>query len=275
MIQHSRFVFVRNLALILAVSLVGAAGCSSDETTRQLPAEERFRTAMALYEDGDYLEAIEEFKVVTLQFQGTSFADDAQFYMAECRFDREEFILAAFEYDVLLRTMPTSTFVPRARFQKATCYYSMSPNSYLDQENSRRAIDEYQAFIEYHPTDTLATVAESRIVEMNRKLAEKDFNNGLTYLKLDYNRAAIYYFDVVLEKFHDTPFAEPALLRKAEAFVGRKRFAEARETILKFLEKYPKSEYLEDATEIQKDIVDGEAAAAKDAARLRPSAGGK
>jgi len=275
MIQLSHSAFARNVIRILAVVAVGIAGCSVDETTRQIPADERFRGAMALYEDGDYLEAIEEFKIVTLQYQGTAFADDAQFYMAQCRFERDEFILAAFEYDVLLRTMPTSEFVSRARFQKATCYYEMSPNSYLDQDNSRRAIDEYQVFIEYHPTDSLASVAESRIGEMNTKLAEKDFNNGLTYLKLEYNRAAIYYFDVVLEKYHDTPFAEPALLRKAEALTARKRFGEAKETIGKFLEKYPKSQYLEDLGGIQSDIVDGEAAAAKEAARLRPSGGAK
>lgn len=156
-------------------------GCTSEEAERQMPAAERFALGMELFNDEDYLQAIEEFKVVTLQYQATAFADDAQFYMAESRMAREEFILAAFEYEILLRTMPTSEFVSRARFQRATCYYNMSPSSRLDQENSRKAIDEYQAFIEYHPTDSLATVAEQRITEMNTKLAQKDFDNGITY----------------------------------------------------------------------------------------------
>jgi outer membrane protein assembly factor BamD (BamD/ComL family) len=148
-------------------------------------------------------------------------------------------------------------------------------SSYLDQENSRRAIDEYQAFIEYHPTDSLASVAESRIAGLNTKLSQKEFENGLTYLKLEYYRAAIYYFDVVLEKYHDTPFAEPALLRKAEALTARKRFPEAKEAIEKFLQKYPASTLMEEVRVVQSDIVDGEATLAKGKARLNPPVGVK
>jgi len=222
-----------------------------------MPAAERFALGMELFNDEDYLQAIEEFKVVTLQYQATAFADDAQFYMAESRMAREEFILAAFEYEILLRTMPTSEFVSRARFQRETCYYNMSPSSRLDQENSRKAIDEYQAFIEYHPTDSLATVAEQRITEMNTKLAQKDFDNGMTYLRLEYNKAAVYYFDLVLEKYHDTPYAEPALLRKAQAQVARKRYAEAKEALDRFREKYPNSALGSDAEALQADVIAG------------------
>ncbi len=232
-------------------------GCTSEEAERQMPAAERFALGMELFNDEDYLQAIEEFKVVTLQYQATAFADDAQFYMAESRMAREEFILAAFEYEILLRTMPTSEFVSRARFQRATCYYNMSPSSRLDQENSRKAIDEYQAFIEYHPTDSLATVAEQRITEMNTKLAQKDFDNGITYLRLEYNKAAVYYFDLVLEKYHDTPYAEPALLRKAQAQVARKRYAEAKEALDRFREKYPNSALGSDAETLQADVTAG------------------
>jgi len=232
-------------------------GCTSEEAERQMPAAERFALGMELFNDEDYLQAIEEFKVVTLQYQATAFADDAQFYMAESRMAREEFILAAFEYEILLRTMPTSEFVSRARFQRATCYYNMSPSSRLDQENSRKAIDEYQAFIEYHPTDSLATVAEQRITEMNTKLAQKDFDNGMTYLRLEYNKAAVYYFDLVLEKYHDTPYAEPALLRKAQAQVARKRYAEAKEALDRFREKYPNSALGSDAEALQADVIAG------------------
>jgi outer membrane protein assembly factor BamD len=117
MIQMFRSYFVRSTTGFLVLLAVGFFGCSADETDRQIGAEERFALGMKKFNDGDYLEAIEDFKVVTLQYQGTGFADDAQFYLAESRFEREEFILAAFEYDVLLRAMPTSEFVARARFQ--------------------------------------------------------------------------------------------------------------------------------------------------------------
>jgi outer membrane protein assembly factor BamD len=196
---------------------------------------------MAKFKEEDYLEAIEDFKIVTLQYQGSQFGDDAQYYLAESRYVRSEFVLAAYEYDVLLRTAPTSEYVARARFRKATCFYELSPESYRDQDYSHKAIDEYQGFLEYHPVDSLAPTAEARIHELNTKLAKKDFENGAIYLTMQYNKAALYYFDLVLEKYHDTPYAELAQLRKAEALFNRKKFAEARSEMSKFIAKFPAS----------------------------------
>jgi outer membrane protein assembly factor BamD len=229
-------------------------GCGSDDATKQLSAEEQFKLGMKAFKDEDYLEAIEDFKVVSLQYQGSNVADSAQFYMAESRYIREEYILAAFEYDVLLRTLPSSIFGSRARFRRATCFYELSPKSYLDQNYTRKAIDEYQAFLEYHPTDTLAPVADQRINELNTKLAKKDYENGVIYMHMEYYKAATYYFDQVLEKYHDTQYAEPALLKKAQALTNRKKYADAKEAVDKFCLKYPTSALKSDANQLRADI---------------------
>jgi len=232
-------------------------GCGSEEATKQLSAEERFDNGMKAFKDEDYLTAIEEFKIVSLQYIGSKFADSAQFYLAECRYLRDEYILAAFEYDVLVRSMPSSIFVSRARFRRATCFYELSPNSILDQNYSRKAIDEYQAFLEYHPTDTLVSLAEQRINALNTKLAEKDFENGMTYMHMEYYKAATYYFDLVLDKYHDTQYAEPAYLKKAEALTNRKKYSDAKETLEKFREKYPSSILKLESDRLNSDIEAG------------------
>jgi outer membrane protein assembly factor BamD len=232
-------------------------GCGSEEATKQLSAEERFNDGMKAFKDEDYLAAIEEFKVVSLQYIGSKVADSAQFYLAESRYLRDEYILAAFEYDVLVRSMPSSIFVSRARFRRATCFYELSPNSILDQNYSRKAIDEYQAFLEYHPTDTLVSLAEQRINELNTKLAQKDFENGMTYMHMEYYKAATYYFDLVLDKYHDTQYAESAYLKKAEALANRKKYADAKETLDKFRAKYPSSVLKSDSDRLNSDIEAG------------------
>jgi outer membrane protein assembly factor BamD len=252
--RHLNSIFILFSFITLSTLIVG---CGSEEATKQLSAEQRYELGMKAFRDEDYLAAIEEFKVVSLQYQGSKVADSAQFYMAECRFIREEYILAAFEYDILIRTMPSSIFVSRARFRRATCFYELSPKSILDQNYSRKAIDEYQAFLEYHPTDTLVSSAEQRINELNTKLAQKDFENGLTYMHMEYYKAATYYFDVVLDKYHDTQYAEPALLRKAEALTNRKKYTDAKEAMDKFREKYPSSILKSDADRLNSDIEAG------------------
>lgn len=254
---------------ILFLFILGGAmcwvGCSSEEVVKQYDAAEEFQTGMKKFENGDYLEAIDNFKIVTLQFQGSRYADAAQFYMGECRFMHEEYVLAAYEYNQLLKLMPTSPYASRAQFQEATSYYKLSPPSYLDQTYTYKAIDAYQAFLEYYPTDSLASVAEERIRELNLKLAKKEYDNAIIYMKMDYFRSAAYYCDVVLTKYHDTPYAEPALFKKAEALYYRKKYTEAEEAITKFIEKYPSSSLRTDALRLREEIQKGIAAAAEEA----------
>ena len=252
--KHLNSILIFSSFITLSTFIVG---CGSEEATKQLSAEERYDLGMKAFKDENYLDAIEEFKVVSLQYLGSKVADSAQFYLAECRYLRDEYILAAFEYDVLVRTMPSSIFVSRSRFRRATCFYKLSPNSILDQNYSKKAIDEYQAFLEYHPTDTLVSLAEQRISELNTKLAEKDYENGMTYMHMEYYKAATYYFDLVLDKYHDTQYAESAYLKKAEALTFRKKFTDAKETLEKFRSKYPSSALKSDFDRLNSDIEAG------------------
>lgn len=251
--MHQHLTSLHTFIVLFLFSIL-FSGCGSDDATKQLSAEERYELGMKAFKDEDYLAAIEEFKVVSIQYQGSKVADSAQFYMAESRYLHGEYILAAFEYDILVRNMPASIFVSRSRFRRATCFYELSPQSRLDQNYSRKAIDEYQAFLEYHPADTLAPLAEERIVELNTKLAKKDYESGITYMHMEYYKAATYYFDLVLEKYHDTQYAEPALFKKAEALTNRKKYADAKEAVDKFCAKYPTSSMKSDADQLRIDI---------------------
>jgi len=253
--NRRQVILVALVAILVAGFALTVGGCAATQEFEQLSAEQRFTRAMDLYRDKSYLDAYEEFRIVTLQFQGSAFADSAQFQMGECRFMREEYLLAAYEYDVLTRTAPTSKLVPEARYKRALSYYRQSPEYYHDQTSTRQAIDEFQSFIEYHPTDSLVTDAEAKISELNTKLARKAFENGITYMHMEYYKSAATEFDFVLEKFHDSPYAEQAQLRKAEAMLKRKKLPEAKTEIEKFFVKYPNSALKQEAESLQKDIL--------------------
>jgi outer membrane protein assembly factor BamD len=227
-------------------------GCSQEEVTAPRSAEAIFESAMEKYKNEDFQEAYEEFRILTLQYPGSALSDDAQFLMGESKFSREEFILAAYEFEIVVRTMPTSEFVPNARFKMALCHFEAARPFYLDQESTRKAIDGFQAFIEYHPTDARVPEAEAKINELNYRLAEKEYESGLIYMKMEYYRAAGVSFDHVLEKYHDTPYAESAYFKKGEVLFFRKRYKEAGEVLTRFLERYPASAHRDDALSLVK-----------------------
>lgn len=216
-------------------------GCGSGEQATSLTVDQRFEHAKALFDDEDWLEAISEFTIVTLQFPGSAFADDAQFYLGECRFMRGEYLLAAFEYQTLKRNMPASPLVPEAQYKLALSYYRLSPKSTLDQQYTKKAIEEFQAFVEYYPSNEHAPDAEARINELNTRLAKKQYETAQLYATMEYYKASLFCYDDVIERYHDTEYAPLAMLGKTEVLITRRRYKEALVEVDRFLERFPNS----------------------------------
>lgn len=228
------------IIIILAIVLYS---CKSSDVEKILTAEERFELGMKEYEKGNYLEAIDEFNIITMQYPGSAVSDDAQYYLGECRFKREEYLLASYEYETLKRNMPASPLVPKAQYKIALCYYMLSPKSSLDQTYSWKAIEEFQTFIEYFPEDSLVVDAEAKISELREKLAKKDYETAILYMNMEYFKAATYYFDKVIDLYHDTKYSELAYVGKIEALIKRNKIDEAKSETEIFLKKYPQSKF--------------------------------
>lgn len=252
--QHSAFYQLLLLIVGILLTFILVA-CGSSDVTQSLSADERFELGKKKFDDEDYLEAINEFEIVKLQFPGSAVADDAQYYLAECRFRREEYLLAAEEYKALRRNTPASPLVPQAMYKTAFCYYELSPPSMLDQQYALMAIDEFQAFIEYNPTHELVPDAEAKIKELNTRLAKKLFDTAELYMTMEYYRSATIYYTTVVEKYHDTPYAEPALIGKVKSLIARRKYDEAKRDVNRFFEKYPMSVHRRQV-EILRDEID-------------------
>ena len=237
---------VKRMRSFIAVAVIGftlmIAGCgSSEKATTGGSVDERFAHAKALYDNKDYLEAINEFTVITLQYQGSSHAADAQYYLGECRFARGEYLLASFEFSVVKRNYPASPRVADAQYKLAYSYYMMSPRSSLDPQYTRKSIDEFQQFVEYYPKDSLVTDADAKIKELTNRLAKKQYETARLYTTMEYYKAALVYYDDVIDRYHDTEFAPLAYLDKTDLLLSRKRYREARETLDAFNARFPQS----------------------------------
>ncbi len=242
------------IATAVVVIVIVAAGCGSTEQATNLSADERFEKAKALFEKEEYLDAINEFTIITLQYQGSQHAAEAQFYLGQCRYKRGEYLLAAFEFGVMKRSYPASPKVPDAQYMLAMSYYEISPRSSLDQQYTRKAIDEFQSFVEYYPSNPLAADAGARIRELDGKLARKLYEAARQYVVLERYIAAIRYFDDVIDQYHDTDWAPLSFLDKVELLVNRKKYADAQTNLSRFLSRYPNSVLRARADDLQKRI---------------------
>ena len=245
---------MRKYLIIFGSILFMIYGCSSTRDVNEMSADERLQYAISLYNDEDYQEAATEFESILLQYPGSSMVDDAQYYLGMCRFLRDEYILAAYEFSKLIKNIPASDFVPQAQYMLAESYYELSPDYTLDQKYTVKAIDEFQAFIDFFPLNEKVGEAEQKISELNDKLAQKEFTIAYIYQKLDYYSASLQYYENVVEIYHDTQYAPLALYNKIQLLMERDREDEALSEMRRFVRLYPDDQNFEKVNDLKNSL---------------------
>ena len=228
--------------------------CSSSVDTTTLSAEEHLEYAKQLMVEEDYEEAVREFESVLLQYAGSAVNDDAQYFLALTYYKREQYLLAAYEFSKLIRDIPTSVFVQDAQFMLAESYYQLSPDYQLEQSYSKKAIEEFQAFVEFFPLHPKVEEAENKIDELYAKYAEKEYNSARIYEKMEYYSAAINYYELVKDTYHDSEFAPLAHYKLIQLLVLRERTDEALRNIAEFIRKYPDDQNVDELKELSLEL---------------------
>jgi outer membrane protein assembly factor BamD len=246
---------VINFLAILILSLyVFSCGSSDKSDIKTDDPEKAMKIAMKNYDKKDYLQAIDDFSLIKIKFSGTNIADKAQYYLAMCYFQRKEYILAASEFENLIKNFASSTYTTQGRFQLALCYYGMSPDYSLDQTYTKYAITEFQNFLELFPNDKNAPDAENKIKELRNKLAYKQLKSAELYMIMDNYKAAIYYYEGILQDYFETDWADDALYGKIQALMKKNKNEDALKEVERFEKKFPKSTFMDKVESIKKNL---------------------
>lgn len=242
--------------LILLLGWVLLFSCAGTKPDASWTASDYFREAREEYNDESYFDAANSFTVTLIRFAGSTVADSAQFYLAKSHFMMGDYLIAAAEFSRLINDMNQSPLVPQAQYMLGESYYQMSPRPPLDQENTQKAIREFQYFVEENPTDSLKEDAEKKITELREKLAEKEWENAEIYRKMSEYNAAVIYFDQVLTKYYDTSWADDAQFGKIKTLNESEDFEQALVEVAKFEEQFPDSEYKAKVKELKKSLTE-------------------
>lgn len=244
---------MRKTLVILVLSLL-VWGCGSSVDTSNYTPDQRLAYGLKLYNNEDYVDAVQEFQAIVLQYPGNAVVDDAQYYLAETRYQRGEYIMAAYEFSKLIKTMPASEFVPKAQFMLAECYYELSPDFRLDQQYTKKAIQEYQAFIDFFPSNEKVKEAEKKISELNNKLAHKEYRIAEIYEIMGFNRSALIYYTNTINDYHDTEYGPMAMYDKINLLISMDKNNDALQEIAKFIERYPDDKRIKEIEKLKASI---------------------
>ena len=228
--------------------------CKSSKPQLEQTPEGVFSKAMEKFNNHDWIEASQMFDMIKLQFPASQYADDAQYYLAEIGYKKGEYYLAAFNYNLLRRTYPTSEYFKTSLYKAALCYYELSPSYERDQEYTIKAINTFQDYQRLYPNDSFYQKSNDYIQELRDKLAEGNYRIAELYNKLMSYKSVVVYLDVVMADFQDTKFFEPSFLLKAEALVTMKKYDEAGLVVSSYKKQFPTGKFISDMNNIEISI---------------------
>lgn len=240
----------KSIVHLLIVLMMGSViiGCSKEKVNfATLTPDEQLAYAKSRFEKRDYYGAKMNFTVIVLNNPGSRLIEEAQYYLGESHFELKEYLLAIEEYEKLIRSLPQSEFVDDASYKVALSYYMLSPNYGHDQDYTNKAIFHFQQFLEDYTNSEHRPDGQAKLEELREKLAKKEFKAGDLYRKMGYYRAAIVYYQGVLDAYYDSSYIDDALYWKGEC---HKRIGEWEESIKSYedlMGKHPDSLWISNA----------------------------
>lgn len=260
----------KNLKIIafFSILLLATVSCSQyDKVLKGSDVKAKYKMANNLFEKGKFTRANKLFEQVQPSYRGKPQAERITFLMAEGYYGAGDYILAAYYYGRFIKSYPESSKIESAAYKKAYCYYLDSPAYTLDQENTYKAIDEMQKYINRYSESENAQEANLIIRELIKKLEKKDFGIARQYMRLENYKAADIYFGNFLSDYPDSELREEALYLKFVSMYEyaknsyyikqKERYTSAKTSFLLFEKKYPDSDRMKKARKYYEEVLEG------------------
>ncbi len=269
------------VAGICVASSLSFSACSSTKPPSEGDLSSRYAAARQLVDNEKYDRAIIELESLMFATRATTMEDEVLFSLAGSYYKSKQYLLAIEIYKRLLEQTPGSRYAPEAQFMLAKSHMELSPDYPRDQEHTRRAIREFQLYLDLYPqrkdaseladdieilkglvqlnpdsadyrrrlaaaqseSERLGRIQESQknIALLREKLAESTYAIAERYVKLDKYRAAEVFYEDVLRSYPDTVYFEKAWTGKIMALVKRGKWFEARAALEAYDRQFPEN----------------------------------
>ena len=224
----------------------------------------KYKAAEVYYKEGEYKKANRIFEQIVPNYRGKPQAQRIIYFYANSYFQIRDYNLSAYQFESFVKSYPKSDRAQEAYFMAAKSYYMLSPRFSLDQQDTYKAIDKLQIFLDNYPDGEFSDDANTLIAELQVKLEKKFFEISKKYYTIRDYKASINAFDSFISDFPGTPFKEEALYYKflsnyelaINSIFDKKeeRLVEAKELGDSLLDYFPESLFLEDIEKKFKNI---------------------
>ena len=198
----------------------------------------KFEKAKEYYHNDQCYKSLPLLDELMSYFRMTNKGEEVYYYYAKNQYCMGDYYLAGYYYKRFVKNFPQSSLVEECAFNAAICMMRNSPEYYLDQTDSYKAIDEFQLFMSKYPESDLVDSCNTLVKNLRNRLEIKSFEKAKLYFKMEKYRSATIAFNSTMSEFPDTKYKEEILFLSLKsnflfAFnsVERKKMERFEETI--------------------------------------------
>ncbi|OQB12621.1 MAG: tol-pal system protein YbgF [Candidatus Omnitrophica bacterium ADurb.Bin205] len=160
--------------------------------------------------------AIEIFTKVVENSTYGPLAPKAQYRLGLVLKSLQRYYEAEEAFNKVISNYPDSEWSEPAKFQIASCRAALSRSPDYDQGAAGEAKQKFEEFVRDHPDAVLSLEAEANIAKLNEKEAESSFNTARFYEKQRSYKAAIIYYNYVVDNYPKSVWAAKSLSKLQE-----------------------------------------------------------
>ena len=219
--------------------------------------QERDSAAFYFYERESYEKAGYLFEELMRLARGGHRGPEYLYHFAYSKYKQGLFISASYYFDQFTKQYPSHPKTEEAAYMVAYCYYQQADPHYLDQTYTKKAIEQFQVFVNIYPASEKVPEANVLVQNLWERLAQKEFEQAVLYFKLENYKASVEAFRVFMRSYPDSRYREEShfmLFKSAVKLADvstdrrmRNRYLDAIDIYENFTARYPNSPYLREA----------------------------
>jgi len=245
--------FQLGFTAMAALAVASLTRCSEyNQVLKSDDLQAKLDFATSALDSGNCFKALPLFDELMQLTRGTEQAPDIHWQRALTHDCVNDFYLSRYYFQTFAKTFPNDPRVEEALFRAALCSYYLSPESSLDQTDTRSAMDELQLFMDRYPSSALRDSSQSMIDNLRFKLEKKAFENARLYHKTGNYESATIAMQHALEDYPGSPFTEELYFliidshfQYAERSTARRKFeryTNAIQAFHTFASRFPESD---------------------------------
>lgn len=217
----------------------------------------KYAAAIKYFDKEEYTRALTLFEELMGVYRGQAKGEEVHYYYAYCNYNLDDYIVAGYQFRNFVRNYPNSKHAEECAYMNAYCFYLNSPEYSLDQIDTKLAIKEFQRFTNQYPQSAHIQESNDILDKLRGKLERKSYENAMLYYNMSDYKASVVAFGNHLKDFPGSKNVEEVnyliirsyylLALNSVESKKQERFKAAADHYIKFLDNFPKSDYLKQA----------------------------